>query len=135
MRNREIPLDYMDLFKKRAFGHLATLMPDRSPQVTPVWIDYDGKFLLVNSVKGRQKDRNIRRDGHVALEVQDPDNPYRYILVRGIVIEITEEGADEHIDMLSMRYKGVPYQDKNSTLKRVIYKIEPLSVKASSPRI
>lgn len=132
MRNREIPPEYMDLFKKRAFGHLATLMPDKSPQVSPVWIDYDGKFLLVNSVKGRQKDRNIRRDGHVALEVQDPDNPYRYILVRGIVIEITEEGADEHIDKLSMRYKGVLYQEKNPARIRVIYRIEPLSVTVSS---
>lgn len=131
MRFREIPLDYLDLFKKRAFGHLATLMPDKSPHVTPVWIDYDGKFLLVNSVKGRQKDRNMRRDGHVALEVQDPDNPYRFILFRGIVIEITEEGAEEHIDRLSMRYKGVPYQRNDPALKRVIYKIEPLSVAVS----
>lgn len=126
-----IPSEFMDLFQKRAFGHLATLMPDKTPQVSPIWVDYDGRFLLVNSVKGRQKDRNIRRDGHVAIEVQDPDNPYRYLLVRGLVIEVTEEGAEDHIDVLSMRYKGVPYPAKSPNAPRVIYRIEPLSVSTS----
>lgn len=126
-----IPIEFMDLFQKRAFGHLATLMPDKTPQVSPVWVDYDGHFLLVNSVKGRQKDRNIRCDGHVAIEVQDPDNPYRYLLVRGLVIEVTQEGAEDHIDKLSMRYKGVPYPAKSPKTPRVIYRIEPLSVTTS----
>ena len=129
--NKAIPSEFLDLFQKRAFGHLATLMPDKTPQVSPVWVDYDGRFLLVNSVKGRQKDRNMRRDGHVAIEVQDPDNPYRYLLVRGLVIEVTEEGADDHIDQLSMRYKGVPYPARDPKAPRVIYKIEPLSVTTS----
>ncbi len=124
----EIPSQYLDLFKKRAFAHLATLMPDGSPQVTPVWVDYDGKFILVNSSKGRQKDRNMRRDAHVALEIQDPDNPYRYIAIRGIILEITEEGAEKHINELSMRYKGKPYDRVDPKNPRVIYKIEPLKV-------
>lgn len=128
---QEIPPEYLDLFEKRAFGHLATIMPDNSPQVSPVWIDYDGRFLLVNSIKGRQKDRNMRRDGHVAVEVQDPQDPYRYILIRGMVLEITEEGADEHIDSLSLRYKGTLYPAKDPEHPRVLYKIEPLVVTTS----
>lgn len=127
----EIPAEFQDLFQKKAFGHLATLMPDGTPQVSPVWVDYDGRFLLVNSVKGRQKDRNMRRDGHVALEVQDPDNPYRYILVRGLVIEVTENGGGDHIDHLSLRYRGIPYPFKDPNQPRVIYKIEPLAVTGS----
>lgn len=126
-----IPPEFLDLFQKKAFGHLATLMPDGTPQVSPVWVDYDGRFLLVNSVKGRQKDRNMRRDGHVALEVQDPENPYRYILVRGLVIEVTMKGAEDHIDKLSMRYRGILYPFKDPNQPRVIYKIEPLAVTTS----
>ena len=126
-----IPPQILDLFEKRAFGHLATIMPDGSPHVSPVWLDYDGRFILVNSTKGNQKDRNMRRDGHVAIEVQDPDNPYRYMLVRGLVIEICEEGAMDHIDRLSMKYHGVPYQGKDPNRVRVIYKIEPLKVATS----
>ncbi|MEN6571816.1 MAG: PPOX class F420-dependent oxidoreductase [Anaerolineaceae bacterium] len=127
----EIPPEFLDLFQKKAFGHLATLMPDGTPQISPVWVDYDGRFLLVNSVKGRQKDRNIRRDGHVALEIQDPDNPYRYMLVRGLVIEVTMKGAEEHIDKLSLHYRGIPYPFKDPNQPRVIYKIEPLAVTIS----
>src|SRR6266481_2421565 len=102
-----IPEKYSDLFNKRAFASLATLMPDGTPQVTPVWVDRDGKYVRFNSARGRQKDRNIRRDPHVALSISDPDNPYRYVQVRGKVIEITEQGADEHIDHLAKKYLGV----------------------------
>ena len=126
-----IPPQFLDLFEKRAFGHLATIMPDGSPHVSPVWLDYDGRFILVNSTKGNQKDHNMRRDGHVAIEVQDPDNPYRYMLVRGLVIEICEEGAMDQIDRLSMKYHGVPYQGKDPNRVRVIYKVEPLKVATS----
>lgn len=126
-----IPAEFMDLFQKKAFGHLATIMPDGTPQVSPVWVDFDGRFLLVNSMKGRQKDRNMRRDGHVAVEVQDPEDPYRYILIRGLVIEVTLKGADEHIDKLSLRYRGVPYAFKDPNRPRVIFKIEPLTVTTS----
>src|SRR6476620_1005569 len=92
---------YRDLFVKVAFAHLATLMPDGSPQVTPVWVDYDGTHVRVNSAKGRVKDKNMRRDKRVALSIEDPENAYRYIAVRGQVVEITEQGADAHIDALA----------------------------------
>jgi PPOX class probable F420-dependent enzyme len=120
-----IPQQYVDLFQKKAFAHLATLMADGSPQVTPVWCDFDGTHVRINSAKGRVKDRNMRRDPRVTLEIQDPDNPYRYLQVCGRVIEITEAGADAHIDSLAKKYLGVdkyPYRQPGET--RVIYKIE-----------
>ena len=109
-----IPEKYRDLFSKRAFASLGTLMPDGHPQVTPVWCDLEGDYVLFNSAKGRQKDRrNVRRDPHVALAIIDPDNPYRYLEIRGRVVEITEQGADEHIDKMAKKYLGVdkyPYR-------------------------
>ena len=108
-----IPQQYLDLFQKKAFAHLATLMADGRPQVTPVWCDFDGTHVRINSAKGRVKDRNMRRDPRVTLAIQDPDNPYRYLEVRGRVVEITEEGADGHIDSLAKKYLGVdkyPYR-------------------------
>jgi len=93
-----IPDQFKDLFSKVAFAHLATLMPDGSPQVTPVWCDFDGTNVRVNSAKSRVKDKNMRRDKKVALSVQDPENPYRYLAIRGEVVENTEAGADAHID-------------------------------------
>jgi PPOX class probable F420-dependent enzyme len=117
---------YLDLFDKKAFAHLATLMPDGTPQVTPVWCDYDGTYVLFNSAKGRQKDKNIRRNPAVALSLQDPDNPYRYLEVRGRVAEITEEGADQHIDKLAKKYLGVEkYPGRQPGEVRVIYKVKP----------
>ena len=124
--SQAIPDKYRDLFNKRAFASLGTLMPDGRPQVTPVWVDLDGDYVLFNSAKGRQKDRNVRRDPRVALAIIDPDNPYRYLEIRGRVVEITEEGADANIDKLAKKYLGVdkyPYRQGNET--RVIYKIQP----------
>jgi PPOX class probable F420-dependent enzyme len=124
--SQAIPDKYRDLFNKRAFASLGTLMPDGRPQVTPVWVDLDGDYVIFNSAKGRQKDRNVRRDPRVALAIIDPDNPYRYLEIRGRVIEITEDGADANIDKLAKKYLGVdkyPYRQGNET--RVIYKIQP----------
>lgn len=121
-----IPEAYSDLFDKKVFANLATLMPDGTPQVTPVWLDFDGSHLVVNSAKGRQKDRNMRRNPAVALSISDPDNPYRYLEVRGRVVEITENGADEHIDKLAKKYLNLdtyPYRRRGEV--RVMYKIEP----------
>jgi PPOX class probable F420-dependent enzyme len=120
-----IPQQYLDLFQKKAFAHLATLMPDGQPQVTPVWCDFDGTHVRINSARGRVKDRNMRRDPRVTLTIQDPDNPYRYLEVRGRVVEISEDGADAHIDSLAQKYLGVdtyPYRRPGET--RVIYKIQ-----------
>ena len=104
-----IPENMRDLFVKKALAHLATLMPDGSPQVTPVWCDFDGRYVRVNTAIGRQKDKNLVRDGRVALSITDPDNPYRYLEVRGRVIERTQTGADAHIDSLSQKYLGTAY--------------------------
>ena len=90
-----IPESHKDLLEKPAFGNLGTLMKDGSPQVTPIWVDYDGKFVRFNSAKGRVKDKNVRRDPRVSISLQDPANPYRYLEVRGRVVEITEKGADD----------------------------------------
>jgi PPOX class probable F420-dependent enzyme len=122
----EIPENYQDLFKKKSFAHLATNMADGRPQVTPVWIDFDGRHLLVNSATARVKDQNMRRDNRVALSILDPDNPYRYISILGEVVEITLDGADAHIDLLAKRYLGkdkYPYHRPGEA--RVIYKIRP----------
>lgn len=121
-----IPEKYSDLLNKAAFGNLATLMPDGKPQVTPIWVDYDGGFLRFNSARGRQKDRNVRRDPRVAISLMDPENPYRYLEIRGKVVEITEQGADEHIDRLAKKYLGkdkYPFRQPGEV--RVMYKIEP----------
>lgn len=121
-----IPEKFRDLFNKRAFAALTTLMPDGSPQTTPVWVDSDGEYVIFNSAKGRQKDRNVRRDPRVALAIVDPDNPYRYLEVRGKVAEITEHGADAHIDKMAKKYLGqdkYPYRQGGEV--RVIYKVRP----------
>lgn len=117
---------YTDLFKKKAFAHIATMMKNGSPQVTPVWVDYDGTYVLVNTARGRQKYLNIQRDPRVALSIQDPDDPFRKLLIRGKVVEMTEQGADEHIDRLALRYTGVPhYQRRLPGMVRIILKIKP----------
>jgi PPOX class probable F420-dependent enzyme len=121
-----IPAGFRDLFDKKALAHLATLMPSGAPQSTPVWVDLHDGFVRVNSAKGRLKDKNMRRDPHVALSIQDPDNLYRYLEIRGRVVEITEKGADEHIDALAKKYMGVDkYPLRKPGEQRVIYTIEP----------
>ncbi len=125
---KPIPEKYRDLFNKKALASLATLMPDGRPQVTPVWCDFDGQHVLVNSAKGRVKDRNMKRDPRVALALIDPDNAYRYLEIRGRVVEITEKGADQHIDRMAKKYLNVDrYPHRGPGEVRVIYKIEPES--------
>lgn len=118
------PEKYKDLLEKKTFAHLGTLMPDGSPQVTPLWWEYDGTHIVVNSARGRTKDKNMRRDPRVAITISDPDNPYRYVQLRGRVVEITEEGAKAHIDKLAKKYTGVDeYKLRSAAEVRVIYKI------------
>jgi PPOX class probable F420-dependent enzyme len=125
----KIPEEFKDLFGKVAYANIATMMPDGTPQVTPVWFDYDGNHLRVNSAKGRVKDKNMRRNKNVALSIQDPDNAYRYLAVRGKVDDITEEGADAHIDSLAKKYLGKDkYPFRGPGEVRVIYKIRPEKV-------
>ena len=129
----QVPDKFTDLFRKKAFATLGTLMRDGSPQVTPVWCDYDGKHIRINSALGRVKDKNIRRDPRVALSIQDPENPYRYLEIRGKVVDITQNGADAHIDSLAQKYLGqakYPYRQPGEV--RVLYKIEPEKFSSNS---
>lgn len=128
----QIPDGIKDILNKPGYAHLATLMKDGSPQVTPVWYDFDGTHIRINTAKGRLKDKNMRRDKRVALSIQDPDNPYRYLAIRGDVDEITENGADAHIDSLAKKYLGkdrYPFRAPGEV--RVIYKIRPEKVSTS----
>jgi PPOX class probable F420-dependent enzyme len=105
----ELPRDLLDLLQRPSLCFVATLMPDGSPQLTETWVDTDGEHLLINTVAGYQKIRNIERDPRVALTVADPDRPVRYYSVRGRVLDITADGAAEHIEKLAQRYLGGPY--------------------------
>jgi PPOX class probable F420-dependent enzyme len=129
-----IPDKYLDLLQqKKAFAHLATLMPDGSPQVTPTWFDYKDGVLRVNTAKGRVKARNMKEGSPVALAIMDPDNPYRYIQVRGRVRRVSEQGANAHIDSLAKKYLGkdkYPFAQPGEV--RVMFEIQPTSASGMS---
>jgi PPOX class probable F420-dependent enzyme len=124
-----IPESYHDLFERRTFAHVATVMPDGTPQVTPVWVGYDADAdrLLVNTAQGRQKERNVARNPKVGVSMLDPEDPYRYLSVRGEVTAVTEEGAVEHIDELARRYMDVDEYPNHGDEQgpRVIVEIRP----------
>ncbi len=126
--------NYLDLLQqKKAFAGLATIMPDGTPQVTPVWFDYHGGRVRVNTAKGRVKARNLKPGAAVALSIMDPDNPYRYVQIRGRVASATETGADAHINSLAKKYLGkdkYPFRQPGEV--RVMYEIEPVSVSGMS---
>jgi PPOX class probable F420-dependent enzyme len=126
-----IPKSHRDLLKEgsKAYLFLATLMKDGSPQLTPVWFSADDDHILINSSEGRVKDRNMRARPKVAVCIADPGDPYRYLQIRGRVSDITTEGADEHINALSLKYDGEPWKYRAGQ-KRVIYKILPEKVDA-----
>ena len=124
-----IPSSHADILNKRAFAHLTTLMPDGSPQTSPVWVEATSDAIRVNSAQGRVKDRNMRRDARVALSATDPDNPYRCLMVRGRVVKVETDGADAHIDKLAKKYMDVDtYPFRTAGEVRVIYTIEPTHV-------
>jgi len=124
-----IPEQFRDLFQKKAFANLATLRSDGSPHVSPVWVDYDGTYVRINTARGRAKAKQMDRDPRVGLAIVDPENAYRYLEVRGRVAEKTEQGADAHIDALAKRYLGqdrYPFRQPGEV--RVMYKILPEAV-------
>lgn len=124
-----IPESHVDILKAKSFANLATVMPDGTPQVTPVWVDFDGQHVVINSARGRQKDRNIERNGHVSVAVADPGNPYRYIQVRGEVVSAETDGAVDHINAMAKKYLGVDeYPGLTDKETRVVYRIRPDSV-------
>jgi PPOX class probable F420-dependent enzyme len=130
MASTNIPDKYLPILtEKKSFAHLATLMPDGTPQVTPVWFFYKNGKFIVNTARGRVKDRNMKANAKVALSVTDPDNPYVHVAVRGKIVRATEDGADASIDALAMKYLGkekYPFRQPGEV--RVIYEIEPTSV-------
>ncbi len=117
----------IEIIEGKNFAYLATSMPDGSPHVSPVWIDRDGNMLLVNTVPGRTKQKNISRDPRVAICMTQEKNPYRHLFIRGKVIEQTQDGALDHINRMARKYLGkdYPWNDRN----RIILRIEPKSVK------
>ena len=121
-----IPASHADILAKPAFANLATLNPDGSPQVTPVWVDFDGSHVIVNTARGRVKAKNLAREPRVALSIADPANPYRYLGIQGRVVEMTEKGGDAHIDKMAKKYLGkdrYPFRERGEV--RVLYRIEP----------
>ena len=120
------PEEFLDLLNKesKALLYLATIMSDGSPQVTPVWFDSDGELILINTNEGRAKDRNMKARPNVAMTIQDPDDTYRYLGIRGEVVGYTREGADEHINKLSLKYDNKPWRRKENQ-RRITFKIKP----------
>lgn len=117
------------LIEARNIAHLATLMPDGSPQVTPVWIDHEEDVILINTAVGRVKQRNCARDDRVALSIAGQENPYEKIIIRGRVISQISQGAEAHIDKLAKKYTGAAkYQKSRPDERRIIIKIEPIRV-------
>ena len=115
-----------ELIRQPNFANIATLMPDGSPQVSPVWIDTDGRNIIFNTAEGRQKPRNLRRDGRVALTVLDQSNPYRYAEIRGRVVDLTPEGGDAHIDAMAKKYLGQDtYPFRQPGEQRVTFRLRP----------
>jgi PPOX class probable F420-dependent enzyme len=127
----KIPQSYQSLLKDdiRAYAVLSTVMEDSTPQATPIWFNSMDGYILVNSARGRVKDLNMRRNPQVALVILDPKDPYRYIQVRGRVIEITTQGAEAHINELSRKYTGHDFSINPGQI-RVKYKILPEHVTA-----
>ncbi len=120
--------DVIALLRKPVMAHVATVMPDGTPQSTPVWIDTDGTDVLFNTAKGRVKHRNLLQNPAVALSFVDDENPYRMIEIRGVA-EIAEEGADEHIDAMAKKYLGQDsYPFRQPGEERVIVRIHPTAV-------
>ena len=127
--NREIDGSIMQLLTGKNFAFVATLMKDGSPQITPTWIDFDGKIILINTAEGRTKQKNTLRDPRIAISIVDQNDPYNMVTIRGKVIEQTSKGADDHIDKLAKRYLGVDkYPFRSPTEKRIIIKVEPEKV-------
>ena len=113
--------------ESKAMMYLGTLMPDGSPQVTPVWFSVDGDYILVNTNEDRIKDKNMKARTKVAMTIQDPVDRYRYIGIRGEVVGYTREGADDHIAMLSLRYDDKEWGERKGQ-RRIIFKIRPTHV-------
>jgi PPOX class probable F420-dependent enzyme len=125
-----IPEGYADLLSrdKRAFAHLALVLKDGTPHVSPIWFDYKDGLIVINTARGRVKDKALHRHPYAALSINEPADPNRYLLIRGPVVEETEEGAWEQIDDLNLKYNGSPHFRRLPGQVRVIYKIRPAHI-------
>lgn len=122
----KLPQEGKQLLEAPNIAHLATMDPDGCPQVTPVWIDIDGDDIIINTAEGRQKVLNLRRNPQCSISVVDPGNPYNVLVLQGQVVEITEEGADEHIDKMAKKYLGQEtYPFRKPGEKRLTVRIRP----------
>ncbi|MXZ59994.1 MAG: PPOX class F420-dependent oxidoreductase [Acidobacteria bacterium] len=129
-RTNTLSPEVREFLATRCYVHLATLMADGSPQVSPVWAETDGDLIVVNSAAGRVKDRNIKRDARVALSATHPDDPFRALMIRGRVVKVTEDGAEDGIDRLARKYiGGERYEWRRPGEVRVAYYIQPETVK------
>ena len=134
MSQASITPEIAKLFQGKNLVSLATLMEDGSPHVAPVWVDIDGNTILINTAVGRVKEKNLKRDKRVALSIFDHQNPYHMVSIRGIVTDITTQGADAHIDKLAKKYFGLdkyPYHSPDE--KRIIVKIKPEKIHHMQP--
>ncbi len=129
----KINKEFHDLLLSKHVASVATINPDGSPQVTPMWIDYDksNNHILINTARGRKKTRNMYEGAKVAINVLDQANPYRYIAIQGEVLEVTENGAHKHINKLSDRYFGRPEYPLQEGEIRVLVRIQPKHVHVS----
>ena len=129
-RTNTLSPEVREFLATRCYVHLATLMADGSPQVSPVWAETDGDLIVVNSAAGRVKDKNIKRDARVALSATHPDDPFKALMIRGRVVKVTEEGAEDGIDRLARKYiGGERYEWRRPGEVRVAYYIRPETVK------
>lgn len=129
-----IPQSHQDLLadETKAFGYLATIMADGTPQLTPVWFNVDEEYILLNSAEGRVKDQNMQARPQVALVIHDQKNPLRYAQVRGRIVEVIREGARQHINDLSLKYTGNPiFTLSDPDQVRLMYKLKPEKVQVS----
>jgi PPOX class probable F420-dependent enzyme len=128
-----LPAEAREILDKKAFAHVATLMPDGSPQVSPVWVDVDGDDIVINSAEGRVKPRNVRRDPRVSLAAVDPDDPYVNVQIKGRVKELTHDDADDVIDALAKKYLDEDeYPFRQPGEQRVTIRIEPERVRVGN---
>jgi PPOX class probable F420-dependent enzyme len=123
-----IPEEYLDLFDQETVAHVATVMPDGTPHVVPVWVDYDGEYVLIAGWEGHQRHRNIEETPKVSLSIVDRNNVYRALIIRGDVVETTHEGAMEMLDEQARRYWNVDKYPFERTKPRLLVKIAPTHV-------
>ena len=126
---KPLPDSVEKLIEAKTFANIATLMPDGSPHVTQTWGDHDGDLVLINTIEGSQKHKNVLRNPRVALDICDPANAFNVAMIRGRVKEVTFKGADEHVDKLAKKYPGQDkYQSRRPGMRRVLFKIEPVHI-------